>query len=132
MPFYPIIKGIPNHCGKHMVAEGDKFVPYIFAHLNGLCISSFFEFLERIGIAKHIVCFPVNTACDLRVTERSVPEVAQECTAGRYCLSCQCAVSMCERAFQPYPGEQAIDARIGDLHSKPPKKTKCDDGATEI
>ena len=120
-----------THCGKHMVAKGNKTVPYFLAHFNGLCISLFFEVEERIRITEHIVCFPVDSACDLRVTERSVTNVAQERIAGGDCFCCEGRIRMCESAFEPYPGEQAIDARIGDLHNNP-RKIKYNDGATEI
>jgi len=114
-----------------MVAEGNKTVPYFFAYFNGLGISLFLEFEERIRITEHIVCFPVDATRNLRVTERGVTNVAQERIAGRDCFCREGTVRMCECAFKPYPGEQAIDARIGDLHNNP-RKIKYDDGVTEI
>ena len=89
------------------------------AYLHRLLVPLNLQVPERIGISNHVTGIPVHRTCNLGVEQRRRPERFKKVTAGRNSPVCRRRVGTDQFAFKNHPGQQAVNAGIGQFHDPP-------------
>src|SRR5208337_1518179 len=112
-----IIERVSDNAGQYVIPEVIELVTDFAADQERLCISSLFQFTERVRVPDHPAGLPVDCTGDLRMKERSPLHGVQQIPAGRDRSLRECGIGRCEPALENHTGHQALYTGIGEFHT---------------